>query len=119
MRKKSPVRNSKNHKKINKSLLAVLAVLFTGFLTCVIIGSYVLFDVIRTVNGDRLIDLEFYKQNQDQTTIIYANDAENNPVELARLHGAQNRVWVSKDNMSEWMGKAFVSLEDKIGRAHV
>ena len=87
MRKKSPVRNSKNHKKMNKALLAVLAVLFTGFLTCVIIGSYVLFDVIRTVNGDRLIDLEFYKQNQDQTTIIYANDAENNPVELARLHG--------------------------------
>lgn len=118
MRKKSPVRNSKNHKKINKALLAVLAVLFTGFLTCVIIGSYVLFDVIRTVNGDRLIDLEFYKQNQDQTTIIYANDAENNPVELARLHGAQNRVWVSKDNMSEWMGKAFVSLEDKRFEKH-
>ena len=118
MRKKSPVRNSKNHKKINKALLAVLAVLFTGFLTCVIIGSYVLFDVIRTVNGDRLIDLEFYKQNQDQTTIIYANDAENNPVELARMHGAQNRVWVSKDNMSEWMGKAFVSLEDKRFEKH-
>ena len=118
MRKKSPVRNSKNHKKMNKALLAVLAVLFTGFLTCVIIGSYVLFDVIRTVNGDRLIDLEFYKQNQDQTTIIYANDAENNPVELARLHGAQNRVWVSKDNMSEWMGKAFVSLEDKRFEKH-
>lgn len=118
MRKKSPVRNSKNHKKMNKALLAVLAVLFTGFLTCVIIGSYVLFDVISTVNGDRLIDLEFYKQNQDQTTIIYANDAENNPVELARLHGAQNRVWVSKDNMSEWMGKAFVSLEDKRFEKH-
>lgn len=118
MRKKSPVRNSKKHKKMNKALLAVLAVLFTGFLTCVIIGSYVLFDVIRTVNGDRLIDLEFYKQNQDQTTIIYANDAENNPVELARLHGAQNRVWVSKDNMSEWMGKAFVSLEDKRFEKH-
>lgn len=118
MRKKSPVRNSKNHKKMNKALLAVLAVLFTGFLTCVIIGSYVLFDVIRTVNGDRLIDLEFYKQNQDQTTIIYANDAENNPVEIARLHGAQNRVWVSKDNMSEWMGKAFVSLEDKRFEKH-
>lgn len=118
MRKKSPVRNSKKHKKMNKALLAVLAVLFTGFLTCVIIGSYVLFDVIRTVNGDRLIDLEFYKQNQDQTTIIYANDAENNPVELARLHGAQNRVWVSKDDMSEWMGKAFVSLEDKRFEKH-
>ena len=118
MRKKSPIRNSKKHKKLNKAMLAVLAVLFTGFLTCVIIGSYVLFDVISTVNGDRLIDLEFYKQNQDQTTIIYANDAENNPVELARLHGAQNRVWVSKDNMSEWMGKAFVSLEDKRFEKH-
>lgn len=118
MRKKAPVRNSKNHKKINKALLAVLAVLFTGFLTCVIIGSYVMFDVISTVNGDSLVDLEFYKQNQDQTTIIYANDAENNPVELARLHGAQNRVWVSKDNMSEWMGKAFVSLEDKRFEKH-
>lgn len=99
-------------------LSVLLAVLFTGFLTCVIIGSYVLYDVISTVNGERLIDLDFYKQNQDQTTIIYAYDAENNPVELTRLHGEENRVWVGRDEMSPWIGKAFVAIEDKRFEKH-
>ena len=120
MRKRtSPAKKKKNlspGKK--KALTALLAVLFTCGLTCVIIGCYILFDIISTVNGDRIIDLEFYRQNQDQTTIIYANDEENNPVELIRLHGEQNRVWVENEDMSEWLGKAFVSLEDKRFEKH-
>lgn len=113
MRKKTSKKNSKMSPKTKKFLKVLIAVGFTGFMICLIIGSYILHDMVKTVNGDRLIDLEFYKQNQDQTTIIYANDEENNPVELLRLHGEQNRVWVNLDDMSEWMGKAFVALEDK------
>lgn len=113
MRKKNSNKKKKMPVGLKRFLTAVLAVFFTFFITCVIIGAYMLNDLISTVNGERLIDLEFYKQNQDQTTIIYANDAENNPVELIRLHGEQNRVWVSKDEMSPWLGKAFVAIEDK------
>ncbi len=96
-----------------KFLTALLAVAFTGFMTCFIIGCYVLTSAVSTVNGERIIDLEFYKENQDQTTIVYAMNEENNPVEIAKLHGEQNRVWVELDEMSEWMGKAFIAIEDK------
>lgn len=96
-----------------KFLTALLAVAFTGFMTCFIIGCYILTSAISTVNGERIIDLEFYKENQDQTTIVYAMDEENKPVEIAKLHGEQNRVWVELDDMSEWMGKAFIAIEDK------
>ena len=113
MRKKTSKQNSKMSSKTKTLLKVLLAIGFTGFMICFIIGSYVLHDMVKSVNGESLVDLEFYKQNQDQTTIIYVYDGENNPVELTRLHGEQNRVWVDIDDMSEWIGKAFVALEDK------
>lgn len=118
MRKKTSKSVNKKPLKERKGLLALLAVFFTFAMVGVICGSYVLHNVIKTVNGDRLIDLEFYKENQDQTTIIYAYDESNTPVELVRVHGSENRVWVSSDEMSEWMGKAFVALEDKRFEKH-
>lgn len=96
-----------------KFLTALFALAFTGLMTCFIIGCYILTSAVSTVNGERIIDLEFYKENQDQTTIVYAMDKENKPVEIARLHGEQNRVWVELEDMSEWMGKAFIAIEDK------
>lgn len=114
MRKKTSNKKKKPMpKNLKKFLIGLLAVCFTCALVGVFVGSYVLKDVITTVNGDRLIDLAFYQENQDQTTIIYAYDEENKPVELVRLHGEENRVWVEKENMSEWIGKAFIAIEDK------
>lgn len=118
MRKKTSKSVNKTPLKERKGLLAFLAVCFTVLMIGVICCSYVLHNVIKTVHGDRLIDLEFYKQNQDQTTIIYAYDESNKPVELVRVHGSQNRVWVESENMSEWLGKAFVALEDKRFEKH-
>lgn len=118
MRKKTSKSVNKKPLKDRKVLLAFLSVFFTFAMVGVICLSYVLHDVIKTVNGDRIIDLDFYKENQDQTTIIYAYDESNNPVELVRVHGSENRVWVSSDDMSEWMGKACVALEDKRFEKH-
>ena len=72
MRKKTSKSVKRKPLKERKGLLAFLAVCFTFLMIGVICCSYVLHNVIKTVNGDRLIDLDFYKQNQDQTTIIYA-----------------------------------------------
>ena len=43
--------------------------------------------MVSYVNGDSKINLEEYKENQDQTTIIYAYDTNNEVTELSRLHG--------------------------------
>lgn len=118
MRKKTSKSVKRKPLKERKGLLAFLAVCFTFLMIGVICCSYVLHNVIKTVNGDRLIDLDFYKQNQDQTTIIYAYDESNTPVEFVRVHGSENRVWVESENMSEWLGKAFVALEDKRFEKH-
>lgn len=118
MRKKTSKSVKRKPLKERKGLLAFLAVCFTFLMIGVICCSYVLHNVIKTVNGDRLIDLDFYKQNQDQTTIIYAYDESNIPVEFVRVHGSENRVWVESENMSEWLGKAFVALEDKRFEKH-
>lgn len=118
MRKKTSKSTNRKPLKERKGLLAFLAVCFTVLMIGVICCSYVLHNVIKTVHGDRIVDLEFYKQNQDQTTIIYAYDESNNLVELVRVHGSENRVWVESENMSEWMGKAFVALEDKRFEKH-
>lgn len=114
MRKRtSTQKNKKMSPGLKRFLTVLLSIGFTGFTVCLIVGSYVLHDFSSRVNGERLIDLEFYKMNQDQTTIIYAKDKEDNFVELKRLHGEQNRVWVDMKDMSPWMGKAFVAIEDK------
>lgn len=55
---------------------------------------YLLVFMVSYVNGDSKINLEEYKENQDQTTIIYAYDTNNEVTELSR-YGEQNRVWVT------------------------
>ena len=118
MRKKTSNKKRKMSPKVKKLLKILAPIAFTGVLVCVILGIYVVSDVVGRVNGERIVDLDFYKQNQDQTTIIYADDEEGNPVELVKLHGEKNRVWVDMENMSEWMPKAFQALEDERFREH-
>lgn len=113
MRKKPQTSKKKMSPKTKKIFNIIFAVLFTFCLTCLIVGGYVITDMIKTVNGDKIIDLQYYKQNQDQTTIIYAKNESGEFEEFTKLHGEKNRVWVDMENMSEWIPKAFVSLEDK------
>ncbi len=115
MRKKTSNKKQKSKAfKIFKGFFwSFLAVGFTCLLIGLSVGGFVLNDIISTVNGERLIDLDFYKENQDQTTIVYAYDDAGSAIELVRLHGEENRVWVSSENMSPWIGKAFIAIEDK------
>ncbi len=113
MRKKTRADKKPMSPKKKRNLRILLAIAFTGFMTCAIIGVYILGNMISIANGEKIIDLDFYKENQDQTTIIYAKNEEDKFVELTKLHGEENRVWVDMENMSEWMPKAFVALEDK------
>lgn len=118
MRKKTQTSKKKVSPKKKRKFNGFLAFIFVGIMTCVIVCCYVLGDMISTVNGERIIDLEYYQQNQDQTTIIYAKDKKGDFVEISKLHGEKNRVWVDIEDMSEWMGKAFIAIEDKRFNEH-
>lgn len=110
-------RKKKKPKKKHHILFAIFVIIFclgvSGVLTGLVVGTSVLDFVDEAVNGKKIIDLENYKNSQSQTSIMYAYDENNKPVELTRLHGEENRLWVSYKKMPKNLIKAFVSLEDK------
>ncbi len=118
MRKKTQAPNKRVSPKKKKKFNGFWAFVLVCMMTCVIVCCYVLSDMISTVNGERIIDLEYYQQNQDQTTIVYAKNEADDWIELTKLHGEKNRVWVDLEDMSEWMGKAFIAIEDKRFNEH-
>lgn len=91
-------------------LISVLAVImFTG----IIVFGYVGINLLTFVNGDAAMTLASIKSSLNQTTFLYATDSKGQTVELTRLHGTENRVWVDLEDISDTMQKAFVALEDK------
>lgn len=116
--------NTQKHKKpMTKkrriTITALLALALTAILTVSTVGIYVLSFMVSYVNGEPQVNLEEYKENQDQTTFIYAYDANNEVTEIARLHGEQNRIWVTyRENPDESvipqdLANAYIALEDK------
>ena len=108
----------KKKKKINKFLLFLNGIFSVAALTVIIVVSYVMFNAISVINGDLIVNLDEYKENQNQTSFIYGYDKDGNTIELARLHGEEDRVWVDLDDMSPYMAEAFIALEDTRFRSH-
>lgn len=69
------------------------------------------------VYGDPVFDLTEEALSQNQTSFIYGTDG-NDIVEITRLHGEENRIWVDLDEMSQYLPKAFIATEDKRFEKH-
>jgi|LSQX01.2.fsa_nt_gb penicillin-binding protein 1A len=108
MKKRSKVRSF-----FRVFFIVILTLTLIGIISVGGVAGYTLMYVNSQVNGDILIDLNEYRQDQSQTTILYYYDANNQPQELARLHGEVNRVWVAYDDIPENLKKAYIALEDK------
>lgn len=70
------------------------------------------------IAGVDYIDLNELIQNQSQTTIIYALNSDGDEIEIARLHGTENRIWVSLGETSKHLQNAYIALEDARFREH-
>lgn len=103
--------------KAKRVLTVVISIILVFALTATDVCGYVLINMIKTVNGDIQVDLNEYKANQNQTTIIYAMENDK-PTEIARLHGEENRIWVSIDKIPENLQNAYIALEDKRFKTH-
>lgn len=102
-----------------KKFLRVAVVVCSIVLICATVAcAYVYNFAVEYVNGDKKVDLDVYKANQAQTSIIYAYDSNKELVELLRLHGAENRVWIEYDDIPQEMIDAFRDLEDKRFEEH-
>lgn len=91
--------------------------LMTVFLVAVITGIIVV-SVFAVYIKNNLIedyDIAGLETNLEQTTKIFYTDAFGEPVELEdqRLHGEENRSWVSVGKMPTNLKNAFVAIEDQ------
>lgn len=106
-------RTKRKHPVIFTIFLILFSVFVSALLTVVIVGSTMFSYVTEFVNGKKVIDLDFYKSSQSQTSIMYGTKANGKTVELTRLHGEENRIWVDYDEFPDDLIWAFVCLEDK------
>ena len=102
----------KSPKNLTKKAYILWGILATGVLTVLVVVTTVLVSAIVYVKGDLVVNLDEYKANQNQTSFVYAYDKSGATVELARLHGEEDRVWVDLDDMSPYLKEAFIALED-------
>ena len=70
------------------------------------------------IAGVDYLDLDNYLSNQAKTTIIYCYDTEGNLIEDTRLHGSENRLIASLDEIPKNMINAVIALEDHRFRNH-
>ncbi len=111
-RKKIKKEKSPAQKFFGDVLKAIIALIMIGGVVGVVSFSVIAIYGYSVVYGDPVFDLTKEALSQNQTSFIYGQDGDN-LVEITRLHGEENRIWVSLDNMSEYMPKAFVACEDK------
>lgn len=102
----------KSPKNLTKKAYILWGILVTCVLTVLVVVTTVLVSAIVYVKGDLMVNLDEYKANQNQTSFVYAYDKSGATVELARLHGEEDRVWVDLDDMSPYLKEAFIALED-------
>lgn len=102
----------KSPKSLTKKTYILWGILATCVLTVLVVVTTVLVSAIVYVKGDLVVNLDEYKANQNQTSFVYAYDKSGATVELARLHGEEDRVWVDLDDMSPYLKEAFIALED-------
>ena len=107
---RKPKAKKKAPKRSTNILVSILIVLV---MTIAIVGVCIMIYMDSFVNGDVAINLDSYKNSQNQTSIVYAMNEENKPYEIARLHGEENRIWVDLEDIPEDVQNAFVCLEDK------
>jgi penicillin-binding protein 1A len=112
------VKKRKNKNKISNVGAFFISLLAIICLTLVIVVGYILINMLTVVNGDPVINLESSKNNQNQTSFLYANDSSGSQIELLRLHGTENRIWVDLDKIPDNMKNAFIALEDKRFNSH-
>lgn len=112
-------RKQRKERPVLRKVLTTISVVFTIGLVCALVAvGYVFNFANEYINGEKKIDLDTYKANQAQTSIIYAYDSNKQLVELLRLHGEENRVWIEYDEIPQDMIDAFRDLEDKRFEEH-
>ncbi|MGN1123996.1 MAG: transglycosylase domain-containing protein, partial [Eubacterium sp.] len=101
---------------------SVIGRVLLGMIMVIGVVGIVCFSVIAiygytVVYGDPVFDLDVEASSQNQTSFIYGYDGDKQ-IEITRLHGEENRIWVDLDDMSKYLPSAFIAGEDKRFKEH-
>lgn len=113
--KKQKKPDKKEVKTVTKILLGFVMVCCVVFIICASVLFVYGFSV---VHGDVVFNLEDEASNQNQTSFIYGYDDDNELVEITRLHGEENRIWLDMDDMTPYLSKAVIAIEDERFEKH-
>ncbi len=112
-------KGSSGEKKVGNTILKILLGIIIVIAVVGIICSSVLFVYgYSIVHGDVVFNLDDEASSQNQTSFIYGYDDNNEPVEITRLHGEENRIWLDIDDMTPYLSKAFIATEDERFEKH-
>ncbi len=92
---------------------AILAALMIAGVVTVVCSSVIFIYGYTFVQGDKVFDLDKEKYSQNQTSFIYGYDSSDKLIEITRLHGEENRIWLSLDEMNPNLANAFIAIEDE------
>ncbi len=102
------------HSKVGSTILRIiLAILIILAVICIVSFSVISIYGYSVVHGDAVFDLNEQANAQNQTSFLYGYDSNGKVVEITRLHGEENRIWVDLDDVSEYMKYAFIAIEDE------
>lgn len=104
-------KNKKKRKKKKNVWKIVFLTILWGIIIIVGLGVGFIYSLF---NGAGDLPLEQFEIN-NFTTFIYDKDGN----EYAKLDSIENRVYVSIDEMSEYLPKAFIAIEDERFESHI
>ena len=87
-----------------------------GIIAACVIGCALTVYIFKYIADEPVVDLNAAQMSY--TTILYGKDANGNDIEMERLHGDVNRIWVDYDGIPKDMVNAAIALEDKRFREH-
>ncbi len=98
----------------------ILGAIMVGAVVAIVCASVIGIYGYSVINGDAVFDLDKEKYSQNQTSFIYGYEDDNKKklVEITRLHGEENRIWLSKDQMPDYLPLAFIACEDERFETH-
>ena len=83
-----------------------------GIIAACVIGCGLTVYIFKYIADEPVVDLDAAQMSY--TTILYGKtDSSSDYVEMERIHGDENRIWVSYENIPEDLINATVALEDK------
>lgn len=107
-RNQKPKKKKKKRNKILKTLLLII------FFFILIIGGLGIGFIYSIMNGAGALSKADFEINR-LTTIIY----DKNGNEYSRIHSGENRTYASLNEVSQYLPKAFIAIEDERFESHI